>query len=453
MSTSPTPNDGDISPSSNSYILSSSSGGSSTSHSYTPYQPPPIRQDSSGLSPQSNLAFRDGRLLDPEPVSPSTSTLVGSPMTPNRNGRRPFSWLGSSNDHQYSLSDITDSPDDIVRSSKGGHMASTYRLSKYKLSPNCKDDQEITSSVGPASAARTLGYHTQICSGGTSQNSQQFSQHAQQQSGLPGWESHVSVLMDEISLESFVPSDTPPKKNLREGIYNKRDINGRTSPASDFGQSSNTSMVTLLGQGNTTTANSSSTTLFGGFMSKSKSHNSFKRLNDPREDMGLQHQIITISASGKSYTQRPKDKKFGRKGGNGNGNGGVNAERKSLFSNERTLVHWIKFGILLGTMALTLCNFGRKGSLAFHIGSSLLLAAMTTLGYAVLTFHYRDRSLSRRLKVAMAKKRAKCNKNGNTEAVDPSLQATKDICYYDRTGPTVVCCVLIFACSINFYRK
>ncbi|KAK3826915.1 MAG: hypothetical protein JOS17DRAFT_664119, partial [Linnemannia elongata] len=96
---------------------------------------------------------------------------------------------------------------------------------------------------------------------------------------------------------------------------------------------------------------------------------------------------------------------------------------KAQFSNERTLVHWIKFGILLGTMALTLCNFGRIGSLAFYIGSSMLLLAMTTLGYAILMFHYRDRSLGRRLKV----------------------------CYYDRKGPTIVCCVLIFACSINFY--
>ncbi|KAH7051518.1 hypothetical protein BKA57DRAFT_370464, partial [Linnemannia elongata] len=103
---------------------------------------------------------------------------------------------------------------------------------------------------------------------------------------------------------------------------------------------------------------------------------------------------------------------------------------KALFSNERTLVHWIKFGILLGTMALTLCNFGRIGSLAFYIGSSLLLVAMTTLGYAVLTFHYRDRSLN---------------------AVDPSTLIAKEVCYYDRKGPTIVCCVLIFACSINFY--
>ncbi|KAF9913174.1 hypothetical protein EC991_003634 [Linnemannia zychae] len=313
--------------------------------------------------------------------------------------------------------------------------------------------EDLTSSsfVGPASAAKTLGYYDQAS------GAPQYPQHLHQH-GHPAWEPHVSVSMDEISLESFVPSDAPLKKSHLGGIYNKgRSNDGRASPASDFGRSSNTSMVTLLAQTNTMTTNSSSTTLFGGFMSKSKNHNSFKKLNDSHEDLlhPQQHQTITMSATGKAYTQRPKSKKFGKKAGGGGGKGGDggNSDRKALFSNERTLVHWIKFGILLGTMALTLCNFGRIGSLAFYIGSSLLLVAMTTLGYACLMFHYRDRSLSRRLKAAMAKKQAKRNKKGGpgSEAVDPLTMETNEICYYDRRGPTIVCCMLIFACSINFY--
>lgn len=420
---------------------------------YTPYQPPPIRQD--GLTSQQSLTLRDIRLLEPEPASPSASTLVGSPMTPRDNGRRPFSWLGNSGNQSSK-----GSPEDLARSCGENNIASTYRLgafgSKRKSLSNSKGDQDFTSPVGPASAARTLGYYDQS-GGGAPQFSPRQGHHNQQQSG-PGWEPHVSVFMDEISLDSFVPSDTPPKKSHHGGLYNKgRSRDGRASPASDFGRSSNTSMVTLLAQTNTMT-NSSSTTLFGGFMSKSKSHNSFKKLNDPQEDLTeAQHQTITMSAGGKAYSKRPKDRKFGKKGGGGgkggNGGDGGNSDRKALFSNERTLVHWIKFGILLGTMALTLCNFGRIGSLAFYIGSSLLLVAMTTLGYAVLTFHYRDRSLSRRLNMAMARKKAKRNKKGGSDAVDPSTLIAKEVCYYDRKGPTIVCCVLIFACSINFYRK
>ncbi|KAF8949088.1 hypothetical protein BGZ47_011316 [Haplosporangium gracile] len=379
-------------------------------------------------------------------------------MTPHGNGRRPFSWLGNSGDQPSK--GTAGSPEDFVRSGGGGggNVASTYRLgafgSKRKPPSNSKDDHDFTSSVGPASAARTLGYHDQ--SGG---GAAQFSPHHKQQQSGPGWEPHVSVFMDEISLDSFVPSDTPPKQSNHGGIYNKgcsRD--GRASPASDFGRSSNTSIVTLLAQTNTMTTNSSSATLFGGFMTKSKSRNSFKKLNDSQEDLiEAQHQTITMSAGGKAYSKRPKDKKFGKKGGGGgggkggNGGDGGNSDRKALFSNERTLVHWIKFGVLLGTMALTLCNFGRAGSLAFYIGSSILLVAMVTLGYAVLTFHYRDRSLSQRLKVAMAKKKAKRDKKGGADAVDPLTLIAKEVCYYDRKGPTIICCILIFACSINFY--
>ncbi|KAG0316162.1 hypothetical protein BGZ97_007324 [Linnemannia gamsii] len=392
-------------------------------------------------------------------------------MTPHGNGRRPFSWLGNSGDQPPN--GAKGSPEDpACSSSGGGNVASAYRLgalgSKRKSLSNSKGDQGFSSSVGPANAARTLGYHNHSGSGEVPPFSLQHSHyhHINQQhpAGGGGWEPHVSVMMDEISLDSFVPSDTPPKKSHHGRIYNKgsRSRDGRASPAaSDFDRSSNTSMVTLLAQTNTSSNSSSSTTLFGGFMSKSKSHNSFKKLNDSQEDLieaaqQQQHQTITMSTEGKAYSKRPKDKMFGKKGGGGGSGGdGGNSDRKALFSNERTLVHWIKFGILLGTMALTLCNFGRIGSLAFYIGSSILLVAMSTLGYAIMTFHYRDRSLSRRLKAAMARKKAKRNKKGGpgAEAVDPATLIAKEICYYDRKGPTIVCCLLIFACSINFYCK
>ncbi|KAK3828694.1 MAG: hypothetical protein J3Q66DRAFT_292434 [Benniella sp.] len=89
-----------------------------------------------------------------------------------------------------------------------------------------------------------------------------------------------------------------------------------------------------------------------------------------------------------------------------------------MFSNERTFIQWIKFSILLGITALVLCNFGRSESVAFCIGVATLTVAMGTLVYAAVVFH----------------RQGKVN-------------------YYDRVGPTILCCVLLFGYSINLYRE
>ncbi|KAF9288422.1 hypothetical protein BGZ68_000298 [Mortierella alpina] len=228
-----------------------------------------------------------------------------------------------------------------------------------------------------------------------------------------------------------------------------------------MGRSSNTSMVTLLAQTNTASTNSSSSTLFGGFLSKSKNNSSFQKLSDlePQESQRqLQHQTISAAGSeGKTYSQRPKPKQFGKKkGGQGKGSGG-NKSREALFSNERTFIQWIKFGILLGTMALTLCNFGALDSLAFYIGASVLMVAMSSLAYAAFIFHVRDRALSRRLKSALAKKQAESPSVGGVKGAksspDSAIAQPRETCYYDRLGPTLLCSVLLFAYSINFYRN
>ncbi|KAF9936184.1 hypothetical protein BGZ67_002621 [Mortierella alpina] len=434
---------------------SAASSSSRNPFMYTPYQPPPARQQqqhdgTAAAAQQHRFSLGGTQFLEPEPISPGASTLVGSPMTPRYDRQRQFSWLGSAGQHQASQSGTPfdsmreqhPAPAAAVASRSGsfGRMGFTTGASRAGESL-----YGSSSAVEHAVAARTLGYfdHQQLMPGPYSQ-------------GKPSaWEPHVSVLMDDISLDNFSTSDSPPTSNehhrggSRTGLYNKGAyMDGTSTPLSEAGRSSNTSMVTLLAQTNTASTNSSSSTLFGGFLSKTKNNSSFQKLSDlePQEPQGqLQHQTISAAGSeGKTYSQRPKPKQFGKKkAGQGKGNGG-NKSREALFSNERTFIQWIKFGILLGTMALTLCNFGALDSLAFYIGASVLMVAMSSLAYAAFIFHVRDRSLSRRLKSALA----------NKQAVSPSGMAIaqpRETCYYDRLGPTLLCSVLLFAYSINFY--
>ncbi|KAF9932733.1 vacuolar transporter chaperone [Linnemannia zychae] len=95
-------------------------------------------------------------------------------------------------------------------------------------------------------------------------------------------------------------------------------------------------------------------------------------------------------------------------------------DAKAFFSNERTYLHWIKFGLLLGSMALTLLSFGK--ALGLHVGLFLVFVAMLTLGYATATFHLRDRWMK---------------------------QFRLDVLYYDRVGPTVLFLALFLAFATN----
>lgn len=419
----------------------------SSSGPYTTYQPPPSRQPSG-----QRMSFSGGQFLEPEPASPSASTLVGSPMTPRPEGR-PFSWNvqpGNPPSHlNPSRSPTFDS-----------HRTPALKLHSPTES-HCSDDGKDRH----ASAARTLGSQQSRYLG-------QFWNHSSNNNN--DWDnasSHVSVMMDDISLESFTPSDSPPTRKEPSGLqrlYKKASMgrggrranyrhDGASTPQSEFGRSSNNSIITLLAQTNTMTTNSSSTTLFGSFGFKKGQNSSFgshkgKSIDTDSlpESPQPKQTTLDMGSDGKLYMQKPKAKRFGVKGkANKKGGDGGNGDRKALFSNERTFIHWIKFGILLGTLGLTLCNFGEVGTLSFHVGVTVLVIAMCALAYAAISFHRRDRSLSRRLRGALARKQAKKEAKG---APDAAL-FPDEICYYDRVGPTVLCVALFGAYCLNCYCK
>ncbi|OAQ33647.1 hypothetical protein K457DRAFT_55766, partial [Linnemannia elongata AG-77] len=99
-------------------------------------------------------------------------------------------------------------------------------------------------------------------------------------------------------------------------------------------------------------------------------------------------------------------------------------DAKAFFSNERTYMHWIKFGLLLGSMALTLLSFGK--SVGMQVGLFLVLVAMSTLVYATTIFHLRDRWMK---------------------------QFRLDVLYYDRVGPSILFMALFVAFATNVARK
>ncbi|KAG0269762.1 hypothetical protein DFQ27_002178 [Actinomortierella ambigua] len=115
----------------------------------------------------------------------------------------------------------------------------------------------------------------------------------------------------------------------------------------------------------------------------------------------------TATYGGLKYQTRQQLKKF---------------DEKALFSNERTYLHWIKFGMLLGSMALTLLSFGDHKSVGFPVGMFLVLVAMATLAYATAMFHCRDQWMR--------------------------LRRT-DRLYYDRVGPSLLFAALFLAYATN----
>ncbi|KAG0225318.1 hypothetical protein BGW42_004499 [Actinomortierella wolfii] len=96
-------------------------------------------------------------------------------------------------------------------------------------------------------------------------------------------------------------------------------------------------------------------------------------------------------------------------------------DQKAQFSNERTYLHWITFGMLLGSMALTLLSFGDR-EIGNRIGLFLVLVAMATLVYATVLFHCRDQWMR---------------------------QCRVDRQYYDRIGPTILFTALFVAYVAN----
>ncbi|KAG0204673.1 hypothetical protein BGX28_003461 [Mortierella sp. GBA30] len=110
-----------------------------------------------------------------------------------------------------------------------------------------------------------------------------------------------------------------------------------------------------------------------------------------------------------------------------------------MFSNERTFIHWIKFGMLLGALAMTLLNFSlpdshhriadqelarRVGQIGQAVGVSLMVICLLCLVYASLIYHWRHLGVAR-------------NKNDGR--------------YFDRIGPTVLTFALIATYMVNVF--
>jgi uncharacterized membrane protein YidH (DUF202 family) len=106
------------------------------------------------------------------------------------------------------------------------------------------------------------------------------------------------------------------------------------------------------------------------------------------------------------------------------GAGTVRMEPKVFFANERTFLNWLQFTVLLGTIALTLLNFGDKMSRIS--GAVLTVITLLAMVYALGIFHIR---LSNIL----------------------SLKANRQ--FHDRIGPTVLCVFLFGGYFLNFYTK
>lgn len=143
-----------------------------------------------------------------------------------------------------------------------------------------------------------------------------------------------------------------------------------------------------------------------------------------------------LSPTGKRYIDtRKHNKKFkhGRKE--------AFRTAKVLFSNERTFIHWIKFGMLLGALAMILLNFSgqavtihpvehdliaRAEMIGQRVGMALMVICLMCLVYAACVFHWRHIGVAGR---------------------------KDDDRYFDRIGPTVVTLGLLGTYSINVIRK
>ncbi|KAI1314477.1 vacuolar transporter chaperone [Mortierella claussenii] len=102
----------------------------------------------------------------------------------------------------------------------------------------------------------------------------------------------------------------------------------------------------------------------------------------------------------------------------------VRMEPKVFFANERTFLNWLQFSVLLGSISLTLLNFGNY--MTRVSGAVLTVITLLAMLYALGIFHIR---LS------------------NILSTKPNRQ------FHDRVGPTVLCIFLFGAYFLNFYTK
>ncbi|KAF7558317.1 hypothetical protein G7046_g5836 [Stylonectria norvegica] len=101
----------------------------------------------------------------------------------------------------------------------------------------------------------------------------------------------------------------------------------------------------------------------------------------------------------------------------------VRVEPKVYFAAERTFLGWLEYSIYIGTIAVTLLNFGTHPTpTSFWVSGIFTLLALMSLCYSVGTYLYRSNAIRSR---RVAK-------------------------FYDKWGPSALCISLFVAVAINF---
>ncbi|KAI2473677.1 SPX-domain-containing protein [Annulohypoxylon bovei var. microspora] len=100
----------------------------------------------------------------------------------------------------------------------------------------------------------------------------------------------------------------------------------------------------------------------------------------------------------------------------------VRVEPKVYFAAERTYLSWLEFSIYIGTIAVTLLNFGTPTKISLLVSGLFTLLAIMSLCYSVGIYLYRSKGIRER----------------------------RAIKYYDRMGPTVLCSALFVGVVLNF---
>ena len=98
----------------------------------------------------------------------------------------------------------------------------------------------------------------------------------------------------------------------------------------------------------------------------------------------------------------------------------VRVEPKVYFAAERTFLSWLEFGIILGSIAATLLNFGDR--ISRYSAWGFTIVACASLVYAAGVYLWRVKMIRERRAVR----------------------------YHDKVGPTVLCGGLLVAVAINF---
>ncbi|KAF9353386.1 Phosphate metabolism transcription protein [Mortierella sp. AD094] len=98
-----------------------------------------------------------------------------------------------------------------------------------------------------------------------------------------------------------------------------------------------------------------------------------------------------------------------------------NGNKKAMFSNERTMVHWIKAAMLLGSLSMTLLSFG-DNNVTPYVGLALLMICLISLIYSTTVFQVRMEWLGMR---------------------------RDDVKYYDRFAPTVFTLFILATFAFN----